>query len=315
MSYCIEYARQFLKSEEGITPCWLHGDNNVGEIVWRNGRNIERRARDWSVFQNMVGTTVDALLKEVEGWMGGAYQEHWMRNGKWVDDEGLRRWIVSGCRKAATVEEVLAANPVIRSLHCYCAVWHEMDSAVETEAYVKTTEELDQWIRAIRAHKDPSGRQECFPVVDFCVDKLNSPASKQRETPAFCLIKSGHNYLVDIVPGKSTRWSPNKTDARVFTAEEAESILYGQASLRLLRNAHIINAHERLTQPFNAVLRVGSAGQSPRYISGRGRNRIYLCNTVKGALRYANAAVAEKAAKELRPKHPGLGEIAVEVIE
>lgn len=314
MSYCIEYGRQFIKSEEGITPCWLHGDNNVSDIhVGPSGRSTERRSRDWSVFQNMLGTTEAALLAEVEKWMNGPYEEHWKRHGKWVDDAALRRWVITGCKNAATVEDILAANPAIRSLHCYCSVWRGYNCAIENEVKVKTTEELDQWIRDVKKQTSVYQNVEYFPIIDFGTESLKAPLKPQRDGTEPCLIKCRSNYLIEIIPGLSTttKWSPNKHMAQVFTRTEAESLLPYMSSLR---NVRIISAKDRMSQPFNAVLYFTDSMQKRKYISQRRRRRIYLCDSPDIALHYPNAAAAEKAVKELQPKYPGLGQLAVEII-
>ena len=62
MSYSIEYNRQFIKTENGYTPCWLVGDNNVTEGFGRN----ERRVRNWSVFMNLLDVTEDELVEKAK---------------------------------------------------------------------------------------------------------------------------------------------------------------------------------------------------------------------------------------------------------
>ena len=37
---------------------------------------------------------------------GGEYQEHFIQNGKWVDDKGLIRFIQNGIKNAKTIEEL-----------------------------------------------------------------------------------------------------------------------------------------------------------------------------------------------------------------
>ena len=62
MSYSIEYNRQFIKTENGYTPCWLVGDNNVTEGFGRN----ERRVRNWSVFMNLLDVSEDELVEKAK---------------------------------------------------------------------------------------------------------------------------------------------------------------------------------------------------------------------------------------------------------
>ena len=94
MSYTIEYDKIFLKSGAGYTPLWLAGDSNCYE---GSGRN-QRRVRDWSVFMSQLGVTEEKLMERIQPLLGGPYQEHWQRRGKWVDDKGLVTWVKNGCK-------------------------------------------------------------------------------------------------------------------------------------------------------------------------------------------------------------------------
>jgi len=43
--------------------------------------------------------------------------EHWRKNGKWVDDKRLISWAENGCKRAETVEEFLSVNPNMTDIH------------------------------------------------------------------------------------------------------------------------------------------------------------------------------------------------------
>ena len=106
MSYTIEYDKIFLKSGAGYTPLWLAGDSNCYE---GSGRN-QRRVRDWSVFMSQLGVTEEKLMERIQPLLGGPYQEHWQRRGKWVDDKGLVTWVKNGCKNAVSIEQLIEAN-------------------------------------------------------------------------------------------------------------------------------------------------------------------------------------------------------------
>ena len=80
MSYTIEYAKLFLRSDSGYTPCWECGSNNVYE-------SDRRRAREWCVWQNLLGVTPEEIMNEGLGMCNGGY--HWQKGGKWLDDTAL----------------------------------------------------------------------------------------------------------------------------------------------------------------------------------------------------------------------------------
>lgn len=146
MSYVIEYNHQFIKSNEGFTPVWLAGDSNVTE--YHMGE--ERCVRDWSIFHGFLGMSEIDMIVAVTPSLNG-YNEHWKRNGKWVTDDGLIRWIRSGCANAATVEELTEANGK-HFVSCYVAVWKK--ELQERKLYIhvdfdKKHETVEQWVHRV----------------------------------------------------------------------------------------------------------------------------------------------------------------------
>ena len=151
MSYYAEFDRVFIRSVCGYTPLWLLGDSSVTEGRGRSSRMYRR----WSVFQSLIGVTEEELLAAVEKLKGSS--EHWKRGGKWVDDEGLVRWVKSGCKHAVVLEDLLKANE--RSyLPC---VLRDHNGRTVLSAQVHNTLELEDWIyqakKAIAADSTAAG--------------------------------------------------------------------------------------------------------------------------------------------------------------
>lgn len=87
MSYSILYNSVFLKSERGITPVVLKGDNNVYDTDG-HGRAV-RRARDWACFDNRLADTEENLLAKVAQFDDD--DEIWWYHGRFVNGSGLHR--------------------------------------------------------------------------------------------------------------------------------------------------------------------------------------------------------------------------------
>lgn len=165
MSYTIEYDRQFIKSNEGFTPVWLAGENNVTERYM--GR--ERRVRDWSIFHNFLGmSNVDMIVALTPSLTG--VNEHWMKNGKWVTDDKLINWIHSGCSNAATVEEITEANWK-HFVNCYITVWKK--ELQECKLYIhvdfdKEHETVEQWahrvVERVKALRKENRMEAFYPA-------------------------------------------------------------------------------------------------------------------------------------------------------
>ena len=159
MSYSILYNWQFLKSAEGITPVILIGDNNVTTRVWMGNHWGERRAREWSCLFNFIGVSEEKFMNEIMNMTGKAYQEHWVRNGKWVDDNALVKWAKKACETAADVEEIFKLNPFVY-VHAYLSVWDKEDKNTHVqEAFIKDSASLDEWIRSARISASSSRRR------------------------------------------------------------------------------------------------------------------------------------------------------------
>ena len=107
MSYEIVYSKQFLKIDGKIIPLVLYGSSNCQQFV--NGK--WRRSREWDAMyitgsNKSIVFTEKEIIKEIELCCdGGKYQEHFMYNGKFVDDKGLIRFFQNGIKNAKTIEQ------------------------------------------------------------------------------------------------------------------------------------------------------------------------------------------------------------------
>lgn len=294
MSYTIEYARQFIKSGEGITPCWLAGDNNVTE---GRGR-YERRAREWSCFCNFVGASETEIMAKAQSWLGG-YQEHWKRHGKWVNDKGLISWVKSGIRSAASVENILKRNPVCcGDIHCSVHVWRGFNFTVELDYYVHTTAEFDEWIRRYRALKDELSKEKAsmYPKVDFGTEVIHAPIAASIDE-LFCF-RQGNRYLTKLAE-HVPNWSRDPSLALTFSYEEAmdflnrNHFLLSNASLARVPKEHLSKAIIRITAGRGAGSYVYQA--SPWWIRMSGKDSAY---------QYSSHKTAQLALKKILKKYP-----------
>lgn len=293
MSYTIEYDKQFLRSERGITPCWNAGDNNVTQYI--RGREI--RSREWCIFHNLFGTTEEALLASIQPSLGG-YNEHWMKNGKWVTDEMLIRWIKNGCKNAASIEDVLSANH-IRSVRAYAYVYERetLNHELHCDRYISTTEELDAWIDEVRSYKDTTEGKYIYPVIELCFpyDKLVHPAPKSEKTPESVVIKAPrYGYLVEVTE-RGSSWNKDIKHAKVCAYAEAESIL----ASNYMHGAKMVNAEPLLKNPYNAVIKNSGKEEYVQQISSK---RIWFTARPESAKHYPNLKAAQQALERLAKK-------------
>ena len=108
MSYDIVYNRQFLRAGDKLVPLVLIGSNNLWETNMYG--KCQRRVRNWNPLMNCCNAiplmTADEIMAKAESWTGSEYQEHFMRNSKWVDDQGLRSFCNNAIKSAASLEEL-----------------------------------------------------------------------------------------------------------------------------------------------------------------------------------------------------------------
>ena len=199
MSYSILYNAVFLKSERGITPVILHGDNNVYDTDG-NGR-ATRRSRDWSCFDNRLADSEENLIAKCEKFSEDA--EIWRVRGRIVNGLALTRWMKTGIKNALTVEQVLALNE-LSSIYCYVWGWDKTGYAGRRcNQWVSTTEQFDAWIDEAKAYVANRKEDEgLFFVVRFGKEGIRT------RKPA-----EDGKYVVEITVKNGTIMYVKKVDA------------------------------------------------------------------------------------------------------
>lgn len=304
MSYSIMYNWQFLKSEEGLTPVVLMGDNNVTTSVWMGNHWGERCARDWSCLFNFIGVNEDEFMAAIQNMTGKSYQEHWMRNGKWVDDKSLVNWAKNACKNAATIEEVKEENWNVTIQACL-AVWENYNRSTMLVEYIKDTKSLDTWIRkakVIVAEQKAAGHS-VYPIIKYDNEKLTRHSAKTVHKPAFVVVKSAHGYLVGVEEERvregiaSSYWNRSIKKALVLSYDVAADFKkqYQHGNVRLI-DAKAKDA------PYDAVIRAvprSGNGTCCYYVSSVSGTTTRFVSTITGAKRYRDMRSAETSAAKL----------------
>lgn len=312
MSHTIEYNRQFIRSELGITPCWLCGDSNVTEMHWTGGRYVERRTRDWCVFCNLLGVTEDDIMGKLHSFCGGPYQEHWTRGGKYLDDTAILRWGKSGCQSAASIEDVLNANN-ITGVQCYISVWTgALGNRQELSSRIETTKDLDEWITRVKQYIAENPDMSVYPIISFPRDSFTRPSTKPKDASPDdkVILKHGRDgYVVKAVisDGRagSLYFDRDPRLAAVMKRNEAEAIIRGWRRSGLRAVSATVK-----DKPNNVVIRFGPetdiAGNY--YVSSSGRGFRYTSDA-KYAKRFADKSAANRVVNRLTKYSPEILEV------
>jgi len=279
-----------------------------------HGRN-EKRERHWNLFMGMSGITKEELMDAAEPMFGG-FQEHWRKNGKWVDDAGFKRWIENGCKTAATIEEIIDANP-FASIRCYVVDWSTgcFYSRIIMEEYIKSTIDFDDWLFRAKTLEAKNPKGTIFPVIAFSYDTpIRHPNGRKKDND-LVLIKKKRQYLTRIDPdGKSSYWSYNKKDATSYLYTEAVDMLKRYRAH--LDGAQVVSNKVKKT-PNNLVIRISGTDYGTFYVLKLSRTGFKYIRDINQAKHYSTAAAAKKAVPRIESichLHSGLSKATVEVI-
>jgi len=287
MSYTIEYAKLFLKSALGYTPCWECGSNNTYETA-------RKRARQWCVWQNLLGVSSEQIMEAALQMCDGE-GDHWQKSGKWVDDAGLVRWVKLGVAKAVTIEDVLSANPFLGAIYCRALVWDANRYRSECEAQLRSTEDLDHWIRAVNELKHPG--ITVYPVIDLSLAKR--PIRPSGKVPEHVIIKYKKAYLTQSEDdGDYTSWSTDIRKSLVMSREDAMR-LQERKRYTWVGQSKLLDARNKLRK--TAVLRKDDGS----YLSKHTKRRIICVQRKDGAHQYSSIAAAADAAQRLNQRLKG----------
>ena len=287
MSYTIEYNRVFLKSKHGYTALWLHGDNNVYENIAFSKR--ERRYRSWGIMSDFLGVSEEYMVKKFESWFND-YDEHWMRNGKYLTNKQTVNWVKSGCRNAVTVEELLEVN---RFLTITMYVWdYDNQYKQALKQKITTTKELDDWIDAFRKfstqHKED--KIDFYPHVRFSPEDIRKPQRQISDVQdGKFYVKYRDSYIKEIEDNTSSiYYTRSRYEAKQYTYDEAVALVKKWNNARV--NMKLVKVTD---DPYNIVIKVHYNGLT-KYLQKRVKGKTYVTDFKDSAHRFKNRKEAEK---------------------
>ena len=183
MSYEIVYNRQFLKIDGKIVPLVLYGSNNCCEIMW-NGR--QRRERSWNPMyfgrNTMIAQTEENIMERINSCCDGTYEEHFVRNGKWVDDKGLIKFFQNGIKNAKTIEE-LKEEYFFNGMRGYFSVWNGENNKIENDVEIFSTDDLRNYLIAAQDRlNNRAEKEDIYICLKYYDEEFKAKAKKERKT-------------------------------------------------------------------------------------------------------------------------------------
>ena len=203
MSYEIVYAREFIKTNDGrIVPLILSGSNNCWDTTYRGHW---RRERSWFPIYAKSGEnpaiTPEALMTKIKGYVPSGYNQHFVRNGKWVNDDSFVRFFENGLKKAKTLEELneeLLYKHYLKGIVYYYGENSSVHSVHDVD--IRDSKDLDVFLEKVdELIKDYSGKEKLQISIGFSQDdvlrRIKKPREKKERLKEFYAITTDYGYL------------------------------------------------------------------------------------------------------------------------
>jgi len=313
MSYTLVYDKKFLKTKNGYITLVLAGSSNCYNVRY-DGREV--RERSWCAFNYAEQPKSEAdIMAMVHSELPSTYGQHFMYNGKWVNDKGLVNFVQSGIKNALTLEELIGKYLVF-GLHVSVTA-KDLTSDKEFKPsitlmtkYCKTNEELEEALAEAEA-AIKSQSKDAYPYVNYSFGfektRLETRHKKSRRRSKPSAMKAGAYIRLkngDYFTRKSSRhmwFSYYVESARLFNnAEAAEK--YCREELRGYDTANGATIVAR-----KLVIRtVSDKPHVPTYWAGRGfvsdKNFAHTFNTEAQAEKEMRSPVFAEMSKDFDVK-------------
>lgn len=206
MSYDIVYNKQFLKIDGKNIPLILYGSSNCYDVL-QNGR--QRRERKWGTIytggsNKIIAVTEAEIMEKIESCCdGGKHQEHFMKNGKWVDDKSIIRFFQNGIKNAKTIEE-LKTDYFFMGMYGYFSIWKGMNNIIENRVEINSSEDLRYFLKAAKNRIDNRKEEGVYICLKYYNENFKpriKPVRKVKErlTDYFAIrIGNGNSYLIKL---------------------------------------------------------------------------------------------------------------------
>lgn len=230
MSYEIVYAREFIKTgDERIIPLVLTGSNNCWGSTYK-GR--WKRERHWTALLAKQGANPafipEELMQEVRSYVPSEYQEHFVRNGKWVNDDAFVRFFKNGIEKAKKLEELYEELlwPVSLEGTVYYYDDRHNDKTLHS-VNIKSTLDLDDFLEDVdKLISENTDERKLYISISFNYDdvlqrrKIQRP--KKKRLNEFYAVTTGRGY-VSRITRLGVYYTSSKNFAKQFdTQRQAE---------------------------------------------------------------------------------------------
>lgn len=308
MGYTIIDSRTFIKTTRGIIPLALGGSNNCSEFIYdRNFKPRAVRERHWFLLGgiNLLELPEDEFVAKVNTTFPDNDDECWRMNSKWVTCSQARKWFARAAKDAATLEDILAANPGVNDLNVTLMPYTSGEHLLWK--YVRTTDELEVWLDEAREMlKD---HEDHYIFMSFSGTRRGErlrPAPKNTKAVDGPVMLKHRSYgyvsgFEKFGGSRTVHYVKEACDALLFTSAEDASEQLGDLFQRF--NLEVKPATDKLMAPKPYAVMFAKGDFSGKYLEKISRSRMHITSFVSSAQKFATFEDAQAKIDALRGRY------------
>ncbi len=183
-------------------------------------------------------------MEQVKSSVPSNNNEHFVRNGKWVDDAGYVRFFENGIKKSKTLEEL--NDELLFTVHLNCLVYYYVEDYNERNLHISTVKnsvDLDVFLKKVdELIAEYSGKEKLYVSIEFeCSDTLKRKKKireRKERLKEFYVITTVNGYV-----SKLTRRTLYSTQC----AQCAKQFESKEKALKWLKKYDVERRFRRLT--------------------------------------------------------------------
>lgn len=308
MGYTIIDSRTFIKTTRGIIPLALGGSNNCTEFVYdKNSKRREVRERHWFIMmgRNALELPEEEFMAKINDTFAENDTECMVYGSKGLNGAQTRKWFARAVKDAASLEDILAANPGVNDLNVTLMPYTSGEHLLWK--YVKKTDELEVWLDEAREMlKD---HENYYIFMSFSGTQRGErlrpvPKNTKAVDGPVVLKHRGYGYVSGFEKcggSRTVHYVKEACDALLFTSAEDASEQLGDLLRRF--NLEVKPATDKLMAPKPYAVMFAKGGFSGKYLEKISRSRMHITSFASSAQKFATFEDAQAKIDALRGRY------------
>lgn len=308
MGYTIIDSRTFIKTTRGIIPLALGGSNNCTEVIYdKNSKRREVRERHWFIMmgRNALELPEEEFMAKINDTFAENDTECMVYGSKRLNGAQTRKWFARAVKDAASLEDILAANPGVNDLNVTLMPYTSGEHLLWK--YVRTTDELEVWLDEAREMlKDHEAHYIFMSFSGTRRGERLRPVPKNTKAVDGPVVLKHRSY--GYVSGfekfgcsRTVHYVKEACDALLFASDEDASEQLGDLLQRF--NLEVKPATDKLMAPKPYAVMFAKGGFSGKYLEKISRSRMHITSFASSAQKFATFEDAQAKIDALRGRY------------